>query len=234
MKVEHALEKDVKEHHSCKLQRNSLAVQLRTAVKQVLEVRRENVQLQSEKSLLLQKLERHAQARVGQLANARRRAVQAMQRQNRMLQRSVDAVEVRAEAAERSATIAKSSASKWRKKVSEAKSQAAEAKYLAEEASKDEAQNVREQLHVEEEIAREAEKAKSDAEYVALLAQRRADRAKEKAAMLQQRLNGLVQSTKDRTVDEWMQLSADARSQSCPARACSPPMLLHIPRLAQR
>lgn len=66
------------------------------------------------------------------------------------------------------------------------------------------------QLMEEQQLAREAEQSKREAEYAAFLAERRAARAKEKAAQLKERLNGMAPPTKERSVDAWLALTAEA------------------------
>ena len=97
--------------------------------------------------------------------------------------------------------------------IAAAESRAAEAEQIAAEAQRD-AKAAREEALAERASAAEAKQLKDLGEYQAMLLRRQVERAKSKAAVLEERVKELTPLSEGRSADEWAALQADARRKA--------------------
>lgn len=217
IEVERALQEERREHTNTKWLRNSTVAQLRASEKEGLLLRGEVAQLQAELSLQCKRVARHADNDAARLAFQHRKEVDGWRRERRKLVALVEAASVEAQAAGRKLSVVDAKLDHLKKAAAaankEATQKARDLQQLAAEATSV-AQRAREQLLREEQAVMEAEKAKNDAEWAASLAELRAARARQRVESLKERLEeiGLPAGARAaRSVDEWMQLSDNAR-----------------------
>lgn len=183
-----------------------------------MELRGEIAQLKGELSLQCKRLARHAENEVSRITHRHEKELADWRREKRKLMESNAAISAEAYEAAQRARRCDAKMEELKKRAATTKKDAAQlakdAQQLATEAHKA-AQVARDQLILEEQAVVEAEKAKTDAEWTAKLAELRAERARKRVDILREKLDEIgATSSAPRSVDELMQLSANAQRQA--------------------
>lgn len=220
--VERELLTERQEHEATKWRRNHLVSQLREAETEGAQLRSKVADLKGELSILRTNVVRQVTTEYerGEVL----RQLQQLEREKRKQQKLVESANEQAEEAKRRLADLSLRLQRTRREANHEKSQGQRerarlretlqnAQFDAEQAQA-EAKEARRQLVEEEEALREAEKGRDDAEWAAKLSELRARRAREQADKLKKQLEAVALPVKSRSVDEWSQLSQDARRKA--------------------